>query len=91
MKENYNIEIKMHCTVCGVEDQFEFNESKTYVKCNSCGREYLGGYEELKECNQENISQKIDDMKQEVKNDLKDDLHEVLKNTLKGNKNIKFK
>lgn len=43
---------KLRCITCAGED-FEFNEDKSYVKCNTCGREYLGGYDELLEYNQD--------------------------------------
>lgn len=91
MKENYNIEIKLRCDVCGSEDQFEFNEDKTFVKCKNCGKEYLGGYEELKELNEELIGNSISNMKSEVTNDLKDDLNAILKNAFGKNKNFKIK
>ena len=47
LKDNY--EIRLRYTTCGCEDQFEFNEDKSYIKCTFCNREYFGGIEELKE------------------------------------------
>lgn len=59
---------------------FEFNEDKTYVKCTGCGREYLGGYNELIEYNQ--------DVKDEVMNKMKDEaekhIRKALQNAFKG-------
>ncbi len=43
MEKHY--EGKLRCITCAGED-FEFNEDKSYVKCTTCGREYLGGYDE---------------------------------------------
>lgn len=91
MKENYNIEVKLQCNVCGSEDQFEFNEDKTFVKCENCGKEYFGGYEELKECNQHLIENSIKEMKKDVTQDLKKDLNDMLKNAFGNNKNFKIK
>ena len=34
------------CMEC-FEDRFEWNDDKSYVRCKVCGREYLGGYNEL--------------------------------------------
>jgi ribosomal protein S27E len=48
MKDSYNKSIQLRCITCGDKD-FEFNEEKTWVKCNRCGKEYLGGYDELVE------------------------------------------
>jgi phage/plasmid primase-like uncharacterized protein len=91
MKENYNVNIKLQCCVCGSEDQFEFNDDKSYVKCESCGKEYFGGYEELKECNQHLIENSIKEIKENVMQDLKKDWNDMLKNAFGNNKNIKIK
>ena len=45
LKDNY--EIRLRCATCGCEDQFEFNDDKSYIKCTFCNREYFGGIEEL--------------------------------------------
>ena len=34
------------CMDC-FDERFEWNEDKSYVRCKVCGREYLGGYNEL--------------------------------------------
>jgi len=55
-----------------------------------CNREYLGGYNELVEFNQENINESVEAMKNEVQADLQKELSDMFRKTLKGNKNIKF-
>ncbi len=45
MKTEFNAQLK--CATCGNDSSFEINEDKSYVKCNNCDREYLGGYDEL--------------------------------------------
>lgn len=90
MKDNYQKSIQLRCATCGGES-FNFNEDKSYVKCNLCNREYLGGYNELVEFNQENINENVESMKSEVRDDLHKELSDMFKNAFKGNKNIKFK
>lgn len=90
MKDNYQRNIQLRCATCGGED-FNFNEDRTYVKCNLCNREYLGGYDELVEFNQENINESVEAMKNEVQDDLQKELSDMFKKAFKRNKNIKFK
>lgn len=90
MKENYNKRVQLRCATCGGED-FNFNEDKSYIKCNLCNREYLGGYDELVEYNQENISENVQAMEDEVRDDLQKGLSDMFKNAFKGSKHIKFK
>lgn len=40
----------LKCPTCG-EESFQADESRTILKCIKCGREFLGGVEELKEYN----------------------------------------
>lgn len=77
----------LKCTVCGAENQFEFNEDKTYVKCNKCGKEYFGGYDELVEYNQEHINSNVDVVDKEVIKDIEN----MLRDTFKGNIHFKIK
>lgn len=91
MKDQYKVDVRLECTVCGSADHFEHNEDKTYIKCNLCGREYFGGYAELKECNQQKIDDSIAEMKHEVTKDVKDELQKMLKNAFGDSKHIKFK
>ena len=84
MEKHY--EGKLRCITCAGED-FEFNEDKSYVKCTTCGREYLGGYDELLQYNQ--------DVHDEVMNSMKKDAEEIVKTefekAFKGLKNITLK
>ncbi len=84
MEKHY--EGKLRCITCAGED-FEFNEDKSYVKCTTCGREYLGGYDELLQYNQ--------DVQDEVMNSMKKDAEEIVKTefekAFKGLKNITLK
>lgn len=78
---------KLRCITCAGED-FEFNEDKSYVKyATTCGREYLGGYDEL---------QYNQDVQDEVMNSMKKDAEEIVKTEFektfkKGLKNITLK
>lgn len=90
MKDSYDKKIELRCITCG-DTNFEFNEDKTWVKCNRCEREYLGGYDELVELNQENIDTDLKDTQKEIKKDLGKDIQDMFKKAFKGNKNIKFK
>ena len=85
MKEEY--EIRLRCATCGCDDQFEFNDDQSYIKCTFCNREYLGGIEELKELNEE----VIEEVKEEIEQDAMSYIEGELKKAFKGNKYIKFK
>jgi len=88
--KNKKITVPLNCSTCGGAD-FEFNEDKSYVKCKTCNREYLGGYDELVEFNQEQINTAFMDMKQEVGKEIKTAFEKSLKAAFKGNKFIKIK
>ena len=81
MKDSYKKTIPAICATCAGSD-FKIDENKTYIKCNRCGREYHGGYEELKMLNQENIQKGVNELAGDVLDDLKSDL----KKAFKGNK-----
>lgn len=85
MKEEY--EIRLRCATCGCDDQFEFNDDQSYIKCTFCNREYSGGIEELKELNEEVIAE----VKEEIEQDAMTYFEAELKKAFKGNKYIKFK
>lgn len=85
MKQSYNV--KLRCATCGCDDQFEFNEDKSYVKCAFCNREYLGGIEELKELNMH----VFEAVKEQIQEDVSKHIHDELKKAFRGNKYIKFK
>jgi DNA-directed RNA polymerase subunit RPC12/RpoP len=78
---------KLRCATCGSDSHFEFNEDKSYIKCSKCNREYLGGYDELMQFNQETI----DEIKNEIVQNVKKEITQKLKDAFRGNKNIKFK
>ncbi len=90
MKDNYNKSIHLKCINCGDTD-FEFNDDKSWIKCNRCGKEYNGGYEELVVLNQENINQELEKTKEEVGKDLQKEISDMFKKAFKENRNIKFK
>lgn len=90
MKDNYNKSIKLRCITCGDTD-FDFNDDKSWIKCNRCGKEYNGGYDELVELNKENINQELEKTKEEIGKDLQKEMTDIFKKAFKGNKNIKFK
>ena len=52
-----------------------------------CGKEYLGGYDELVELNQD----AIDSMKEQIKCDMKEEIMNSFREAFKGNKHIKIK
>lgn len=82
MKDSYNKQIQLLCITCGGTD-FEFNEDKSYIKCNCCNREYLGGYDELVALNQEVINDELEKSKNEITEDLKQDITNMFKNAFK--------
>lgn len=90
MKDSYDKKIQLQCITCG-DTSFEFNEDKSWVKCNRCGKVYLGGYDELVVLNQGIINQELEETKEELLKDVKKDITEMLKDAFKGNKSIKFK
>jgi len=91
MKKNYNKEMHLRCVVCGSDQHFEYNDDKSYVKCNLCNREYLGGYDELKEMNEALIADGIEELKKEVGADIKQEISDMFRNAFKGCKNITIK
>ena len=90
MKKKYELKIKLRCITCG-DSSFEYNDDKSWCKCERCGREYPGGYKELVELNQASINMGKDELANEVKKDLKEEISKKFKDALKGNKYIKFK
>lgn len=90
MKNDYSKSITLRCITCGGED-FEFNEDKSYIKCNLCNREYFGGYDELIELNEESITEGVGAFKAEVTSDIEKDITDMFKKAFSGNKFIKIK
>ena len=85
LKDSYDI--RLRCATCGCEDQFEYNNDKSYIKCTFCNREYYGGIEELKELNQDAFDEAIEEMQKDAASYIKDQF----KKAFRGNKHIKIK
>ncbi|OOG77820.1 hypothetical protein [Algoriphagus sp. A40] len=86
MKNNFQKTITLECPSCKSQD-LTLSHNNGYGECNSCGRKFSGGREELIRLN----SDKIDDVKKQFANDATKELEKALKNAFKGNKFIKFK
>jgi hypothetical protein len=82
MKTIYNKTIKLQCTTCGGED-FTSSEDESCIKCNLCNREYFGGYNELKECNQERIDAEIEATKKEIEKDVVREINDIFRKAFK--------
>lgn len=80
------ITVALLCATCGQGD-FDHNDDKSWVKCNNCHREYLGGISELADFNQGGIQDAVEDLGQS----LVDDFAKTIESNLKKNKHIKFK
>ena len=77
---------KLRCIVCGSESHFEFNDDKSCIKCTQCNREYLGGYDELLELNQEIIVK----VKQQIAKEAKGEILDQLKREFVKHTNLKI-
>lgn len=82
--------IILRCATCGSED-LELNETQSYAQCMCCGREYLGGYDEVVELNQEHITQQMESFTTEVEKELKQELISSLNSIPSKNKFFKIK
>ncbi len=89
-KESLNKEISLRCIICGDTD-FDFNSDQSFIKCNRCGREYNGGYDELVNLNQEYINKEMELSAEEFLKKTEDDILKTLKSSTKGNKFISIK
>ena len=85
LKDSYDI--RLRCATCGCEDQFEFNDDKSYIKCIFCNREYFGGIEELKGLSQDAFN----DVKEEIEKYATSYIKDHLKKAFKGSKYIRIK
>ena len=79
MKQNYNKHIKLICATCGSSDFFDKNEKTGVITCKKCNRVYNGGYDEIVELNEKNISAEVESMKREVEQDIIKDLNNMFK------------
>ena len=41
MKDKYEKSVTLRCVTCG-DTELEYNEDKTIIVCNRCGKEYPG-------------------------------------------------
>jgi hypothetical protein len=73
MKTNYTGQLR--CATCGCDSEFTFNDDKSYVKCERCGREYHGGYNEVLSYN----TSEIERVKQQIAEDVKKEFANILK------------
>lgn len=79
MKQNYNKHIKLICATCGSSDFFDKNEKTGVITCKKCNRVYNGGYDEIVELNEKNISAEVESMEKEVEQDIIKDLNNMFK------------
>ena len=77
MKERYTG--KLRCATCGDSESFDFNDDKSYIKCEKCGREYLGGYDELLSYNPEMIEEVKGQIEADAEDYIKKSIQDVLK------------
>lgn len=90
MKDHYNINVSLLCITCG-GGQFDYNEDKTYVKCQTCNREYLKGYDELVELNEQQINEATEELGNEIAKDAMNDITKSFKKAFKNSKIFKIK
>lgn len=90
MKDKYNIKVSLQCITCGGE-KFDYNEDKTYAKCQTCNREYLNGYDELVELNEQQINAATEKLGNEIAIDAMNDITKSFKNAVKNSKIFKIK
>lgn len=86
MSSNYKTSISLACQTCGGED-FYFNDDKSYVKCNTCNREYFGGYDELVQVNKQRAQAAVERLGKMMLSDAEKNL----KKKLRKFKSIKLK
>lgn len=85
MKSNYDKKIKLRCTVCGSDVDFE--DIAGVLTCSKCGKEYPGGKKELERLNMPRINKEIEKIQEEIFTDMKQDL----KKAFSGSKYLKIK
>ena len=79
MKQKYNKHIKLICATGGSSDFFDKNEKTGVITCKKCNLGYNGGYDEIVELNEKNISAEVESMKKEVEQDIIKDLNNMFK------------
>lgn len=68
MKDNYSKSVQLKCITCG-DTSLEYNEDKTTIVCQRCGKEYPGGYDELVALNQSEIDEELEKLGKEALED----------------------
>ena len=83
LKKDYSRDIKLRCVVCGDTDSFKVDDNDQTIICEKCGREYLGGEDELVELNQQLIDEEVEDIKAEVTKDVQKEFNKMIKSIFK--------
>lgn len=88
--DRYSRQVELQCPVCG-STSFHSEESEFEEKfsCLSCG--HKSTRDALIEANQENLSQHIEEVKEEIVEHVSRDLQAQLRRAFRGNKFVKFK
>lgn len=81
--KDYSRSIALQCIVCGDTHSFQTNPENGSIICERCGKEYLGGKDELIELNQQLIDEEIEAIKSEVTKDIHDELNKTIKSIFK--------
>lgn len=77
--EDIKGEIHPRCATCGTQDNFEYNEDQSYIKCLCCGRVYFGGKGELLSYNEDEIERVKSEMAQQARRILQETLSKAFK------------
>ncbi len=85
MKDNYSKSVSLRCITCG-DTSLEYSEDKTIIICKRCGREYLGGYDELVALNQREIDEELEKLGKEVMKDGKAYFDKMMKEMNRKNR-----
>ena len=83
LKKDYNRAVKLRCIVCGDTESFKVDDNDQTIICKRCGREYLGGKDELIELNQQFIDEEIEAVKAEVTKDVQTEFNKMIKSIFK--------
>ena len=86
MKKDYSRKIELFCPLCA-NKVFSYDDENedSLIECVDCRRKFTR--DEIKQANQENISNNLESVKKEVISDIREDF----KKMFKGNKNLKLK
>lgn len=81
--KDYSRDIKLRCVVCGDTESFKVDDNSQTIICERCGREYLGGKDELIELNQQLIDEEVENIKAEVTKDVQKEFNKMMKSIFK--------